>query len=417
MSEFCSARSPPAATSILAKPHIGGTMPFAKTPSPSPDRDVLTRQFDAQEIWHPNLKASADRVLALLRRSRRPQIILIVGPAGVGKTYLLEHIRNVLNYEARAAIAADPSLIAAILVEADAPMGERFTWPPLLRQVLIELGEPSVDRKIIGRGRGRPELLLGPGDKPNEIGAAVVTASNRHHLTTLEIDEAHHIAWDAPPRQFVQHLERLKSLSNRAHISIVVAGSYKLLRFSELSGQLLRRRSVVHLARYRSDRKEEVEAFKCALEDLTHALPLPLATNLGVRWQDAYERSIGSIGLLHSWLANALGAALDEGSPKITKVHLRGAALPASDLLQLLTEAQQGEGFEEEDAPVRRRLRTSLGLFVPSQNSNPGLGEAATEPPASTPPPATPAPGPKRRPGERAPGRDPVGNPESEVAA
>jgi AAA domain len=386
--------------------------------APAPTRDPVA-QFEETTIWHPKLAHAMTQVLALVGRRRGPRIILLVGPAGAGKSHLLGGIVNVLNFRAHPLMEADPGRRAAAMVEADAPMSDVFSWPPLLRAVMEELGEPSVGRQVVTRGPGRPEPIWGGRQQPNELFAATVGACRRRQLNVLGIDEAHHIAWVASPRRFVEQLERIKSFTNRSGVTMILCGSYELLRFSELSGQLLRRSDVVHLSRYRSERPEELDTFKSVVADLAASLPLPCRVDLADRWQDAYERCGGLIGILHGWMANALAAAAAEHAPAITAGHLREAAMPPERLLRIVEEARKGENIDANEDHARRALRRDLGLWVPSS----GRARAAAKAE-----PATPAAGPAagseprhpsaaRRPGERRPRRDPVGVAREEVSA
>lgn len=368
--------------------------------------DPRLERFVTELLWHPTLDAATGEALGLLGLPRPPRIVLLVGPTGVGKTRLVRGLVGVLNRRARAALETDRGRIEAAMVEADAPMGSVFTWPPLLRQILLELGEPSIGRKIVFRDAGRSDLIVHLDDKPNELFASTIAACRRRRLAVLAIDEGQHLSWAASPAVYLEQLERLKSFANRARLTIVLAGSYDLLRFADRSGQLLRRSAVVHLPRYRAERPEELAAFRQVLADLVERLPIPIALDTERHWQDAYERSIGCVGLLHDWLANALALALGRGAERIGPTDLRVAARAARDLRRLLREAQANEEFEATEALERRELRKALGLTLARRPAEP-TAEPTSEASPTDVPPAHPSAA--RRVGERSPRRDPVG--------
>jgi hypothetical protein len=176
------------------------------------------------------------------------------------------------------------------------------------------------------------------------------------------IDEAQHLGRIASGRRLSDQLDVIKSMANRTETVHVLLGTYELLVFRNLSGQLSRRSLDVHFARYLADDKEDVEIFKNVLATFQAQLPLPSSCDLVEAWDLMYERSIGCVGIPKEWLVRALTVALADDKAVVSRAHIVQTALSASQCDKILAEARDGEAGLKEDDASRSRLRTRLGL-------------------------------------------------------
>jgi hypothetical protein len=139
-------------------------------------------------------------------------------------------------------------------------------------------------------------------------------------------------------------------------------GTYDLLAFRNLSGQLSRRSLDVHFSRYRVDRPGEAAIFMNVVRSFASHLPVNDPDEFAVDWEFLYERSVGCIGILKDWLAQALSVMLRRGASQLERRDLEACALSVNQCEKILSECVEGEMLLEESDESRRRLRARLGL-------------------------------------------------------
>jgi len=87
----------------------------------------------------------------------------------------------------------------------------------------------------------------------------------------------------------------------------VLIGTYDLLPFCNLDGQMARRGSEFHFAPYHMEVETDCQAFRNAFSSLLKQIPLKVDHDtLMQRWWYFFEGSIGCIGILKQWLVRAL---------------------------------------------------------------------------------------------------------------
>jgi hypothetical protein len=203
-------------------------------------------------------------------------------------------------------------------------------------------------------------------------------------------------------RRLLDQLDVIKSIANCTGTPHVLVGTYDLLAFRNLSGQLCRRSIDVHFGRYRADRPAEAAIFANVLRSFAAQLPLAEPPDLVKDWEFLYERSIGCVGILKEWLVMALSSMFGRGGSRLERKDLEACALSINQCDKLLSECIEGETRLEESDDNRLRLRVRLGLNgcgAPAgrQNRSPAPQTVDTSRKA------------KRRPGQRRPKRDPIG--------
>jgi hypothetical protein len=206
----------------------------------------------------------------------------------------------------------------------------------------------------------------------------------------------------------------------RLYLTYVLIGTYDLLPFCNLDGQMARRGSEIHFARYQMEDEKDCQAFCNALSSLLKQIPLTIDHDaLMQRWWYFFEGSIGCIGILKQWLVRALYRALREASTELTRAQLEKSVLPDAKWERMRADARSGEAEFQYAGSQNSYLSdlASLPTFVP------GLLASLQEPRPQ--PDSQEADGtdkqdthkPKSRPGEPSPRRDQVGTAEVERAA
>ncbi len=365
--------------------------------------------FRSYTVAHPKLKEANDNLSDAIREAIPGSLILVCGPAGVGKTTLRLRTEQRIVTEMLKELEADPGRFAVVGIEAIPPDLGNFNWKDFYKRLLKKLDEPCIDYKIKPPGRnGNHSASRAPNTGLTAAGTELrqVTEQVLKHRRpkTLLVDEAQHFAKMSSGRKLQDQLDSIKSLANTTEIPVVLIGTYELLSFRNLSAQLSRRSVDVHFRRYRAEQNDEMKTFKNVLWSFQRHLPLSEEPDLVGDWDYFYERSVGCVGVLKDWITRALAKALKDGGKTLTHKHLERSTLSVSQCEKMLADAVEGESALQETMEARARLRTLMGLQSKSKVG--GNGADASERAVAKPD----AQRKRRRPGERNPKRDPIGD-------
>ena len=195
------------------------------------------------------------------------------------------------------------------------PDGELFHRTNFYQKGLELLGKTTFDRHItvdvttaehlIEKKRPRGKVPAYP-DNP-EVRDAYEKELRRLTLRTVILDEAQHLIHSGDGKQPKDQLNWIKSMATETGVLHVLIGTYDLLPFCNLDGQMARRGSEFHFARYHMEDENDCQAFRNALSSLLKQIPLEVGHDrLMQRWWYFFEGSLGCIGILKQWLVRAL---------------------------------------------------------------------------------------------------------------
>lgn len=354
--------------------------------------------FRAYTVGHPRLLEARDELMAATYESEPNSVILVYGPPGVGKTTLRLKAEQTLRDDLRSELEIDRERIPVVGIEAVAPEQGSFNWRDHFRRLLCQLNEPLLEYKRARRLEENADRRLIPTGKApgSDYRYAAEQALHHRRPAAVMIDEAQHLTKTASGRRLLDQLDIIKSIANITSIPHVLFGTYDLLAFRNLNGQLSRRSIDIHFPRYNAESSQDCHAFKSVIQTFERQLPLPEPPDLLKDWEYLYERSIGCIGVLKQWLTKALFSVLRQGQSAISRQDLEHHALSVSQCIKLLADVSEGEQRAKEKAEERHFLRIRLGLESPQPAPAKRIG--------------------RMKPGQRAPMRDPIGNAESRGA-
>lgn len=374
-------------------------------PEAMPSLPQRIERFRCFTMAHPRLLQAKDELVGAIEGSPPGSLILVLGPTGVGKTTLRHKVEESLTEAMRPCMDTDPGRLPFVSVEAVAPDNGNFNWRDHFRRMLTQMREPLTEHKL-NSGRLVPER---PGDVgyascPKEVAGyqlqqTIENALRYRRPVAVFVDEAQHLARMASGRKLADQLDVVKSLANRTQTVQVLIGTYELLTFRNLSGQLSRRSVDLHFSRYRAESSKDLEIFQNVVFTFQSQLPPEADLDLLRIWDFLYERSLGCVGVLKDWLMRALIAASKGATAALTQRTLEKTALSASQCEKILAEAREGEVHLTENSEAQSRLRRLLHL-----SDDPMPAAPAPESPASSSLPMK-----KRKPGLRLPKRDPIG--------
>ena len=391
-----------------------------------PEPQALLDRFKAYAVWHPRLLQVRTQVLDTIWEPADVVFVVVCGPSGVGKSKLAEVLTTRLNTPKSELNGQSPR--RALLINTRPPDGELFHRTNFYQKGLTLLGKTTFDRHIkvdvataehlIEKKRARGKTTAKYPDDP-EMRDVYEQELRSRGLRAVLLDEAQHMITSADGKQPKDQLNWIKSMAIETGVLHVLIGTYDLLPFCNLDGQMARRGSEFHFGRYHMEEEDDCQAFRNAFSSLLKQIPLQVDHNTLIqRWWYFFEGSIGCIGILKQWLVRALYRALREESTELTRVHLEKSVLPDAKWERMRADARSGEAeFQYADGqnsylsdlasmPTFAPLQPDLAPHSPStQPSEGGAAEQKT-------------PKPKGRVGEPSPRRDQVGTaqPEGEEA-
>jgi energy-coupling factor transporter ATP-binding protein EcfA2 len=366
-------------------------MAASRSPKPNESAAQLER-FRTFTVAHPRLVEAKETLVDAIRGAEPNSLIFVFGPTGVGKTTLRLKAEQLITSEMLSELQQDRTRIPVVSVEAVAPESGSFNWRDHYKRLLHQLDEPLIDHKLDrqpGGSLGAPIPRFMPPSKAvgTEYRYAVEQAVRYRRPVAVMIDEA-------------QHLE-VKSMANQTKTVHVLFGTYDLLAFRNLNGQLSRRSIDVHLSRYRADDSEDRQTFINVVRSFEKELPFQDRPDLVSEWEFLYERSLGCVGVLKEWLVRAATVAARKGG-RLSRGDLQAQALSIAQCEQMHAETADGELKLNESSQAVVRLRGRLGLSTPAAKPNPKQLEPSVK---------------FRRPGQRLPIRDVVGQTCANAAA
>ncbi len=369
--------------------------------------EKLAQRFRAVTIAHPKMLAAKQRLMEFLSDAPRNSVIFVLGPTGVGKSTLRIKVESEIKSALAEELQSDIGRLPVVSLEAEAPDTGIFCWRDHFKRLLNAMREPLIECKLDRRGRlsarGKlpSQFECGPRASGSDYQYSVEQAIRYRRPAAVLIDEAQHLSKMSSGRRLIDQLDVIKSIANHTATPHVLIGTYDLLAFRNLNGQLSRRSLTIHLGRYRADQPGEAAIFVNVVRSFGAHLPLKSQDEFTKEWKLLYERSIGCVGILKDWLVQALSMTLRRGGQYLERRDLEATALSVNQCEKILAECIEGEMQIEESEESRMFLRVRLGLE--------GDGARGSAKPTATVEHVQHAYGIKSRPGQRRPMRDPIG--------
>ena len=323
--------------------------------------------FKSFTIAHPLLKAADAALKQAIHEPAGWSVIFVYGPTGVGKTTLRRRVEKHLTESLMETLRQDTGIVPVVSIEAAAPDSSQFSWKDYYRRALLALEEPLIDRKLTDQVRnsfrdGCGRVLRDSRVPGLELRMALEGALIHRRPAAFFVDEAQHLAKMKSGRKLQDQLDSIKSLASLANTVHVLIGTYELLPFRNLSGQLSRRSIDVHFPRYHAERSEDFAAFRNVVFTLQRHLPLKSESDLLPHIEYCYERSIGCVGLVKDWLTRALALALNQGAHAVSLKMLERTAWSLDQSERMAREAVDGESEVAEKGEKRDRLKQLLQM-------------------------------------------------------
>jgi len=309
-------------------------------------------------LRHPMLTNAIDSVRQIVVPGSPTNLILLVGPTGVGKTTLGHFVVKQIIADAAEEMKRDPQLMPAVMWES--PLAsEHFSFASWYTEGSQALGAPlasrtketrSVDDYVYQISTSSPSVTA--------LRDGMIGAAKNIRARVGVIDEGAHIINGAYGEKLIGRANALKSLSNSAGMKLVLLGSYDLYRLVDASGQLSRRMEVVHFPRYRAGKEHSVEAinkngtttrtdgtevFQAFAKRLATYLPIEEPFNIVPYAEQLHDACLGIPGILKDTLHRALTKAVLENKGRLHERHLERALLTKKQRQVIYDETVKGE--------------------------------------------------------------------------
>lgn len=334
--------------------------------------------FNDYTVSHPKMK----QVLIELKKEiykGSQNIIMVVGPSGVGKSRLFSATMLSVFNEMKVELEADKSIIPISGIELPNPDLGKFNWKDFYYRVLSSLNEPLIDYKIdvtsMGNKLKKSNSPLNARTAP-ELRRSIENAFFYRNTKALLIDEAQHFfkinsAKRGDSEKNQRQFNSIKSLANMGNTKIVLFGTYDLNAVFNLDGQLSRRVKEIHFPRYDYTNAEDRRYFQALLLTFQKLLPVEKEPDLKKYSEYIYENSIGCAGILKNWLQRCLSDAIVNEEKTITYQNLKRNVLQTKKLLTLANEAISGESYFSDNKKDKEELQTLLGIKNEKDNEKP----------------------------------------------
>jgi len=321
------------------------------------------------KIRHPHFDKAIGDAVSQMTFAVPGSVIALVGPTRVGKS-------TAIRAAARLAYpGAHESSIPYVVVDCSRTDAGFTSMRYLTLDLLSQLEHPfyvdTSSRSRLSQTETNARLHL--------------RKAIEHRMTKLIIvDEAHHLLRVKNRAGREAALESLKCLGNETGATIVLVGGYELLKGCFCSAHFNGRLTLIEFPRYGlSD--DHVDQFNSILATIDQLLPWAKGKSLLAMRRLIYDGTLGSCGLITSWVLAALAQMAASGSTRLREEHFRNVRYQ-QQLDAISSEITYGES-------VLRPIETLPTQSEPEEvRSNLGKPRSAC----------------KRQPGRRNPKRDSI---------
>lgn len=306
-------------------------------------------------VNHPELDRVVARLIWATQSVGDQNVLLLIGPTGVGKTAALKLAVARMNAKIDSGEDPDPHAVPAMIIMAEPGEGRRFDYKHFYSSILAIIGEVAIERSLplISRMAGlhtfvtvdpRPASWLSPS---SALRMRVQNTLIKRSVLLLAIDEAVNLlipsssgSQNERRRQIVANAAVVRSLVNKSPTCLVLAGAYDFFDLTTQTGQLARRGDIVRFKEYEATPTGLYE-FSIAWLGLVLHLPAKHDLEDPAYPAEMFVQCCGCIGLAKTILVKALRDALNNEVP-VTQELVRQHYFSGPALARIRKEIEEG---------------------------------------------------------------------------
>jgi hypothetical protein len=298
--------------------------------------------FKGVRINHGFIDDAKKSLLNAIEDSDSDSLIFVSGPTGVGKSTLRTSVMETIISNFLPELKWDLGRIPVVGIELPTPATGFFNWSDTFQDLLRAMGEPLIEFKIPAR-KELLDLNFPSSQRMNvsRYRQAYERAVQARRPVAILLDDAHYLN-KVPAARLLYQLEFIKSIASSVRVPHILLGTYELLALRNLSGQISRRSIDIHFPRYKFNDNDRT-AFARAVKTFQYKMPVESCPNLLDHLDYLMERSAGCVGLLKSWLEQALIEALRSGERTVTRENLEKRSYSDEALTKIFMETAEGE--------------------------------------------------------------------------
>ena len=342
----------------------------------------LLEEYRGVVLEHPLLNRALGDVERGIAPGMPRQIVLLLGPTGVGKTTLIKAMERRRS--------PGGQVVRATCVPVAGRQGYDFGrthW----RLIAQALGDPFRDEHLSPDAIGA-RLRSGVVRRDGAATAAeyrlgVLDLLREHGARAVVLDEAQHMTRVPNARSQADQLDVIKDCVDRTLIPHVLVGTYELLVM--VAGDQLGRRSlVVPFGPYRPSDESDRLAFQKIFGQFVNKLPLAERerswAELRTHLPEVCVGCAGCVGILKDWLCRALQLALEARAEFVDWPLMERCRMPDRALFAVANEIRT---FRDSKEPSRGEIERALefdghvqarGAISPSSGGEEELPGAAS---------------------------------------
>lgn len=340
--------------------------------------DVRLRYFKEHLFAHPKLQNALDKAYSLVTGQAGPDILIVTGPSGVGKTTLLTRLEEMVLTDHAKQMQIEKDFMPVIRIDACAPLQNKFKWSDFYTRLLLKMDEHTVQYKLPFGYRMYDLIdssrdLISRKSTPEALQRCAENCLHYRKTKVLLIDEASVMLLKGKDSSPDHLFELIKTLSINSGAQIVLCGTYRLLEILEQSPQLIRRSRIVHMERYSNGCDDDKMAFANILRSFGKKLPMENAPELAKHADSFYLKSVGCVGILHDLLVAWFDNVLKTGETSVEYEFLNSLITNFS-VKRVLEEAFAGEQ-KLHDIPldtIRKMLKEHNKAILPDEGNTKG---------------------------------------------
>lgn len=305
-------------------------------------------------IPHRNYEAARTDLRSAVAFSEDGELLRVVGPTGVGKSRLRKQVVPLIS---------DPNApsddmfmpvvtTSAVNSNTNGSFSTRQFAIAALKSIEHPIYAPS-NRKPFDVGRIRLTARTGEPELRDAFLEALVWRKTKLWVID-ELQELMKIRGGTKCAS--DYLDSVKCLGAESGIRVMVFTTYELLEALQMSTHLVRRTMDTHFRRYRPDVREDVVAFDQILSVYSGMLRFDGSASLRDWNEYLYAGSLGCIGLLQSWIRNALRVVVASKSKTLRLPHFETQRRPDAELQRIDHEIRAGEAMLANTGPSPSEL-------------------------------------------------------------